>query len=223
MATGDQPDFVARLSANLPRGWFGDSASTPFLQGILNGLAYCHAVVASWIAYARLQIRLKTATGEFLDILCKDFLGTRIYRRTGETDNAFRARILLEILRPRTTRASVTEIITQLTGNPPLIIEPANASDCAAYNLAISGYDQANPTNNLAGSRLTPFQCFVWVTRPAPSSPFYPVSDADIYAAIASVMPVATVAWTQILAPVDDALLDDLTFDDFILDESTMA
>ena len=43
MATGDQAFFANRLRSLLPRGWFGDPGTTPFLDGILAGLGYLHA------------------------------------------------------------------------------------------------------------------------------------------------------------------------------------
>lgn len=217
MATGDQTDFLSRLKAVLPTGWFPDV--TPVLDAVLTGPASMWAWIWSLISYTILQTRLLTATDIFLDVLCHDFLGTRISRRSGESDTLFRIRIQREILRPRGTRAAIVEAIEDLTGNTPIIIEPGNSGDNAAYDTPNSGYDMARTSAmpNIYGSRLVPFQVFIVVARPVPGTVQYGTSDADIYAGIAAVMPAATTAWTRLVDPT--GLLDV----NFILNISALA
>ena len=70
---GDQNDFIARLKALLPRGWFAETA--PVLTGTLAGLSAALAQVYGLISYARLQTRIVTATDAFLDLISFDFFG----------------------------------------------------------------------------------------------------------------------------------------------------
>ncbi len=170
MATGDQSSFASRLRALLPRGWFADPGSTPFLDGVLGGLAFLHASGWAWVRFAAAQLRLATATGEFLDMLSGDFLGVSLPRRPGETDDAFRARIRREILRPKGTRAALVAEVLAVTGNVPTIVEPTNATDCGGYGSRSvaggGGGGLAYGRVGAYGSRLLPYQAFLTVVRP---------------------------------------------------------
>lgn len=196
MAKGDQTDFLARLRAVLPTGWFPDQS--PVLDAVLTGIAYSLSWVYSLIQYARLQTRLLTATDVFLDILAYDFLGTRLSRFSGETDSHFRARIKHEILRSKGTRAALIQALQELTGYAPIVFEPSNSTDIGGgYNGPTMGYG----ASGYYGSLELPYQAFVTAFRPPASINVGPnaISDADIYAAAAAVIPAATVAWVQIL------------------------
>lgn len=242
MATGDQNDFVTRLRALLPRGWFGESTATPYLAGVLAGVASFHAAGFAWVAYVGQQLRLATVSGEWLDELASDFLGSRLARRAGELDPAFRVRIRREILRPKATRASMISALQDLTGQSPVVFEPALASDTGGYGVA-QGYGVAGGYGSLS----MPFQALLTVYRPhvggipgvtgyggsiggygvgaieyASASDVAGVTDADIYACIESTRPAATVMWTRLtnVPPVAGSQLLD---DSFILDESTLS
>ncbi|MCB8881719.1 hypothetical protein ACELLULO517_15835 [Acidisoma cellulosilytica] len=169
MATGDQSDFVARLTKLLPRGWFGETSSTPFLQGVLNGIAYTLADAYAWIAYARTCIRWSTSTADALDARAIDFLGGRVVRLSGETDAAFRARCLKELLRPRNTRAALIQEIIDTTGQTPVIIEPWNPGDTGAYGDVgdTTWRGLAYDTVGYYGDPELPNQVFAIVYRPA--------------------------------------------------------
>ncbi len=214
---GDQSDMLRRLKTALPLRWFDDD--TPVLDGLLAGLASVWAWLYELLAGVRLQTRIATAVDTFLDLIAQDFFGSRITRRVAESDDVFRARIGRELLRERATRAAVVSVLTDLTGRPPVIFEPARPIDTGAYGVA-TGYGVAGGWGSLA----LPFQCFVTAFRPQgtgiASVTGYgqagggygqgaieyadlsmiesQVTDADINAAIAGVMPVAAVAWTCI-------------------------
>jgi hypothetical protein len=221
MATGDKNDFLNRLQSYLPRGWFGDLTQTPVLNGLLSGLASVFASMYALLMYFRLQARIATATDGWLDIISADFLGSTLPRRTNESDTSFRNRIVVNIFRQRTTRAAVIRVLTDLTGRAPTIVEPQRPSDTGAYRIPTSGYGVAGAY----GSLLLAYQAFVTAYRPIGTGIPYvagygsspsgysvasrgeyadlsmvqtAVSDADIYAAIASVLPVATIAWSRI-------------------------
>lgn len=226
MATGDRTDILARLKAVLPP-WFADSA--PLLDGALSGFAAAMALVYELIGFARLQTRIKTATGGWLDLVAFDFFGFRIRRGPGQTDASLRARIVAELFRERATRYGITRVLTELTGRAPIIFEPARPADTGAYGPGPGGDGIARGLayNTLGGygSLLLPYQAFVTAYRPSgsgiPNVAGYGVStgaygtpsrleygslaqiqgaitDADIFAAVDSVAPVATTLWTRI-------------------------
>ena len=210
--TGDVSDMVARLKAALPARWFADT--TPVLDTLLSGLADASSRLYGLLTVARLQTRIVTATGEFLDLAATDFFGIRLRRRLREGDGPYGARIVRALARTHGTRAALVATITDLTGTPPVIFEPARPSDTGAYAMGALAWNSAGGWGSLS----LPFQSFVTVTRPdgegiatlagyGTGGPVVyadlsmmtgQVTDSDIYAAVASTIPVATVAWTRI-------------------------
>jgi len=214
--------MLQRLKAVLPVHWFADD--TPVLDALLGGLASVAAGLYQLLADVRLQTRIATATDVFLDMIATDFFGARVTRRTGESDAAFRATIIADLVRERGTRAAVVSVLTDLTGRAPVVFEPARPADTGAWGVG-SAYGSAAASGAGGwGSLMLPFQCFVTAYRPqgqgvalvsgwgqaaggwgagiieyaSLSMVQGQVLDADIDAAIASVMPVASIAWTQI-------------------------
>jgi hypothetical protein len=219
MAVGDQQDFVVRIKALLPNGWFGDS--TPILDAVLNGIGNALAFVYGLITYAGLQTRIATATDGFLDLISFDFFGLTLPRRPQETDSAFRLRIQAELFLERGTRNGMIKALQLLTGRTPIVFEPARPADTGAYNTNTMGYNVAGRY----GSLQLRAQAFVIAYRPSgsgipniagygvstgayniPSQTKYAslseivgnVTDADIYAAIDSVAPAGVTVWTQL-------------------------
>ncbi|MDR3525396.1 MAG: hypothetical protein P4L66_14995 [Acetobacteraceae bacterium] len=214
---GDAQDMLARLKATLPKTWFPDS--TPILDGLLSGMAQLWAHLYGQLCFTRLQTRLATATGGFLDAISKDFLGTLLPRRLSEPDAAFRVRIQKELVRERNTRNAVVSVLTDLTGRTPEVFEPSRPADTGGYGIG-SGYGLVGGWGSLA----LPYQCFVTAYR-AHSSGIATVAgyggptggygtgaieyaslsmiqgqiaDSDIEAAITRVMPCSAIAWTRI-------------------------
>lgn len=219
---GDRQDIVARLKAVLPSGWFPDS--TPVLDAILGGLAAGWSSIYTALQYARNQTRLATASDIWLDIIAEDFFGARL-SRNGQGDALLRVRIQHEILRSRGTRAAVSSVLTDLTGRAPAIFEPFRPADTGAWGSGrVAGSGIGYGTAGGWGSLSLPYQCFVTAYRPngsgianvtgwtKPAGGYgvgaieygnasmsqAQVTDSDILCAIASVMPVAAVAWTRI-------------------------
>jgi hypothetical protein len=210
---GDPPDIISRIKAVLPARWFPDT--TPVLDTVLTGLATAWSALYALLAAVQLQSRIATATGQFLDGASADFFGTRLPRRMAEPDASFRIRIHQELARDHATRAAIAAIVTDLTGNEPVIFEPSRTTDTGAYGAPAFAYGTAGAW----GSLLLPFQVFVTATRaqgvgianiagygtPGPlaraslATASGQVTDPDIYAAIASVMPTAARAWTRII------------------------
>jgi hypothetical protein len=103
--TGDQQDMLTRLRTVLPTRWFPDHA--PVLDGLLNGLASGWGWAYQLLQYVKAQTRIATATDVWLDIVAHDFFGSRLSRRPGQSDTAFRSRIQREIFRERGTRGAI--------------------------------------------------------------------------------------------------------------------
>jgi hypothetical protein len=210
--TGDTADFTIRIKALLPSRWFGDT--TPILDAVLSGLAVGWSSIFSLLVYVRSQSRLATAGGDFLDLISRDFFGRRLPRRSSEPDGDFRARISYSLQCEHATRNALSAALTELTGVVPTIFEPARPADTGAYAGPGLAYGAAGGWGNLS----LPFQVFVTAQRPPPlgistiagygtpgplarassSQSGSAVSDTDIYAAITSVLPTASTAWTSI-------------------------
>lgn len=135
---GDASNMLGRLRSLIPRGWLSEPA--PIANATLGGLSDSLAGTYALIGAARLQTRLATSSGYFLDLTAYDFFGLDFPRRPGETDDSYRARIKAEIFRERVTRKGVSVALTELTGRAPLIFEPWNPGDCGAYDLGGLAY-----------------------------------------------------------------------------------
>ena len=217
-----QAEFEQRIKSTLPPRWFGDDDTNIVLNGVIAGLANGFAFISTLYDYAKLQTRIKTATDDWLDAISTDFFGTRLMRKTGQSDTSFRNRIIVNMFRERATRNAVKLVLEDLTGRTPIIFEPQRPLDTGAYGVTsslayglVGGY----------GSLLLDYQAFVTAYRPTgsgiplvagygvsvgaystPSNIQYgsldmivgEVTDADIYEAVASVAPAGTILWTNI-------------------------
>ena len=170
MATGNQADFLGRLQAVLPQGWFpapGENLA-PVLTALLNGPAWSEAWIYSLLGYTTNQTRIATATDVWLDIIAQDFFGLGLLRYPGQTDASYLARIQRALFAPKNTRAAMLQVLQDLTGNTPEIFEPANTGDTGGY-----GSGDAKVWTGLAyndaggyGSLQLPFQAFITIARP---------------------------------------------------------
>ena len=159
MSTGDSADILGRVKRLIPNRWFAWVA--PNRDAILGGLSDLAAWIYAFIGYARLQSRIATATGPWLDVISYDYLG-RYLPRNGMTDQAFRTRILATILQERVTRAGMVTAITALTGTAPQIFEPWNTNDTGAYGVPTMGYGVGKGG---WGNMNLPAQTFMMVKR----------------------------------------------------------
>jgi hypothetical protein len=215
--------MLARLRTVLPTRWFPDSA--PVLDGLLSGLAAGWSWAYQRLQYVKAQTRIATATDIWLDVIANDFFGSRLPRRAGLGDEAFRNRIQRELFRERGTRGAIIAALQDLTGRTPLVFEPARSTDTGGYMSPIGagggvGYGSAGGWGSLA----LPFQCFITAYRPigsgiatvcgwgGPAGGYCQgtieyaslemvqgqVTDDDIYMAVAAVLPVAAIGWTRI-------------------------
>ncbi|EON13164.1 hypothetical protein [Pandoraea sp. SD6-2] len=221
--TGDQQDMFQRLRALLPTTWFPGVAL--ILDALLNGVAYAMSFAHSLWAYAKLQTRIVTATDGWLDMIAWDFFGTSLLRAPGQSDDSFRIRIVINLLRGKGTRPAMVQVLKDVTGQVPVIFEPNRPMDIGALNSPTSaGYCGVARM----GSMAVPYTAMITAFRPvaaggsagaaycrAPSrsalntplassytnSSSYTrasATDADIYAAVDAVKPVGTVMWVAI-------------------------
>lgn len=215
--------ILARLRGVLPRRWFADPETSdapsgaPVLDALLLGLADAWVRLHALLAEVRAQTRLSTATGGFLDIASRDFLGSRLRRREGEADDAFRTRLLRALRRSRATRPALTAALVELTGREPDVFEPARPADTGAYG---EGRSLAWGVAGGWGSLSLPCQCFVTARRPrgqgiallggygtagplaygTPAMIRGQATDTEIFAAIADTLPAGTTAWARIVS-----------------------
>jgi hypothetical protein len=221
---GDQADITRRIKAVLPTGWFADTS--PVLDSILSGVSQVWVWIYDWIAYAKSQTRVETASGLWLDLITLDYFGPGLPRRSGETDNHFRHRIKSNLLRERVTRSAIITVLTELTGRPPKIFEPAHCLDTGGYGVSpITRGGLAYSAAGGWGSLALPFQCFIIAYRPvtagiatvsgwgcplggygAGAIEYADLSlmegrlaDSEIYTAISSTLPIGVIGWTKII------------------------
>lgn len=213
----DESDLLGRLKSVLPVRWFADA--TPVLDAVMTGLADAWQGVFALLDTVRQQTRIASAGGVFLDIAATDYFGDLLPRRVAESDAAYSLRIRQNLVQPRATRESVVLALQTLTGRLPYIFEPRNPADTGGYNAAM-GYGVAGGY----GSMTLPYQFFIKAFRPdnlavsnacgfgvgpggynAPPA-FYAdtsqfqgyISDIEIYACIAAMVPTTSIAWTII-------------------------
>lgn len=182
---GDRTDIVSRLRLTLPAGWFGDRA--PVLGGLLAGLAAAWAGLYDLLAMVRVQARLATVTGGFLDMACLDYFGGRLPRRGGETDAVLRLRLQRALRRVRGTRAALIDAAVQ-TGHAAVVFEPARPADTGAYNTASS---LAWGVAGGWGSLSMPLECLVTASATG--------ALADVRPALAEAMPAGGAAWVRVV------------------------
>lgn len=225
--TGDQNDCFWRLRQALPGAWFpvpainadGSPQLVTLIDRLLWGMAWMLAFAYSLLVYIRLQTRIASASDGNLDLIAGDFFGLGLPRDANESDASYRARIQVQMFRPRATRPALAAILAQLTGNEPLIIEPQRPADCGGYGRPVMGYGAAGRYGSLA----CPYQAFVEVYRPrsigVANTPGYgcpqggygvacewvaagsliSLSDANIFAAVESVRPIGSRVWVRLM------------------------
>lgn len=160
MATGDQNDIFKRLKANLVP-WFGQD--TPNTDALLQGIAKTDSTIYSLIADSSLQCRIKTATGDALDLISLDYFAGNLPRHPQENDASFRNRILANLVQERATRKGMITVLTNLTGRTPLVIEGFNGYGIGAYDQTLY-YDVGYGS----GGWLEPYTAIIYAYRPQP-------------------------------------------------------
>ena len=155
-------NIFQRIKSTLPlRAWFPDN--TPILDAVIKGMTTALQYAYDVFQYARLQTRIKTATGGWLELIAADFLGTSLVRKTGQSDDSYRADILAAMFRKRVTRQALSSVLLSITGRAPIIFEPRRPLDTGAYSGPFIGYGVAGGY----GSMNCPAQVFITAYRGA--------------------------------------------------------
>ena len=221
--TGDTADIATRLRRLLPARWFSDAS--PVRDAVLAALASPLATVFVLLGYVRLQTRIATSTGVWLDGRAADFLGSSVSRRLGESDAVFAARFSREVFRARVTRPAMIAAVIDLTGNVPAVFEPWNAGDTGGYgNGAPVWTGMAYGAAGAWGALNLPAQSFMRLARPLLTLPGAgggygssiggygvgatqwndgtpipaSITDAEIFATIARTAAEGTVVWASL-------------------------
>lgn len=182
-------DIVARLFKWLPDGWFPRVVGTRILA-MLAGMAAPLSSVLAQITYVKLQTRVRSATDGFLDMISYDFFAEGLPRLSFELDDAFRARILANLVRSRVTRQGIVDTLTALTGREPRVFEPKRPMDTGGWGgNPFGGYGVAGGYSNPS---IQTMQALVVAYRGNSAT------DASIYAAVDAAKPIATEIWVAI-------------------------
>lgn len=239
MATGDASDFEGRIKGLLPSSWFNDTS--PVRDAVITGAATGFSWAYTLYSFAKKQTRILTSTGGWLDLVANDFFGNEL-PRNGKTDASYLAWIQTNLFRERGTRHAISKVLFDLTGKYPDIIELQRPEDTGAY-----GYGAGYGIGGAYGSRVVHHQAFVRAYRPngtgipniagygsspsgygvasygsyvSESSFITGITDADIYAAVASVKMEGTIVWVginQVKLPRPSYIGIDFALDDSIL------
>ncbi len=177
----DPKDIVRRIRTVLPDRWFADAS--PVLDGLLAGFGAGWAGLFALLERVRQQSRVRTATGEFLDLAGLDFFGRRLLRRAGEDDATYRARLLRALRRERATRAAVIAEAAE-QGRTIVVFEPAQPGDTGVYGGPRLGYGVAGAW----GSLQMPFEALATVSG---------VRDAAVMAALDEALPAGGALWVK--------------------------
>ena len=129
---GDIDDIRRRIRLTLPTRWFGDVA--PILDGVLSGLAAMWSTLYQLLLFVVQQSRMKTATGQFLEMAGRDYLSDDFWRRPNEADEDYRVRLLVALQRSRATRPAIIAAAAS-AGYTLSVFEAAQPADTGAYNV----------------------------------------------------------------------------------------
>lgn len=170
MATGDSADMASRIYAVLPGRWFPPLEEAPILSALLTGIGTGWSFCFGLLDVARMQARLATASGSFLDMISADYFGVSLRRQARETDDAYRARIANGLVADHATRAALINTIRGLTGHNPTVFEPMRPADTGGYgsrgNPTVGGGLGYGVAGHGYGSLTMAFAFFVDVHRP---------------------------------------------------------
>lgn len=131
--TGSQDDILGRLKRLMPNGWFGPDGSFPAVEAALAGLGAAFARVYALYAFAKLQTRLATMTGGWLELAASDFFDN-FKRLRGEIDPRYGRRLRLEVFRDRNTRNAIDRAVYDLTGQHPDVFEAWRPGCCGGLD-----------------------------------------------------------------------------------------
>ena len=121
--------MLQRLLNALPTNWFpkGTADENGNVYRIVAQMAGTSAVynqIYDQLEFLIAQSRIQTQTDGFLDLTSEGFFGSALRRKGGESDPNYSARIIANFFRPQGTYEAMVEVLTDLTGNVPIITRP---------------------------------------------------------------------------------------------------
>jgi hypothetical protein len=137
---GPQDVVTSELISLVPESWTEGRAKQ---RGgnfwlIISMIAQTIGWAREAVINSRKQLRLMTATGNYLDRFGRDYFGSepgiRLPRKSGEADNTYRHRVMAEILREKVTIQGVIQSVQELTGGSVGVFEPFDAVTAAAWH-----------------------------------------------------------------------------------------
>jgi hypothetical protein len=226
--------MTSRLQAALPGSWFPDDASN--LPTVLQGAAYVASQTYANLLQTALLTRIKTASGNFLDIASNDYFGTGLPRITGEQDTFYSSRILAKITLEKVTYDALTTALTNMfagTGVTFTIQEyvPGGANILIPLNSTPTGINSPDAFVRY-GTPLQAFECLVtFADLPSENIELEDGSDLQMedgsttidleylstsrYSSLLTLLfdikPIGTTIWTIVGQPLVDAGLIDET------------
>lgn len=168
---GDQKDIADRLKTVIPASWF-PNPNAPNEFALLQAFSNVAAFIYGLAVFAKLQTRISTASGFFLDLMAFDFFGRTFARGAIQSDDSFRAGIKAQLLIAKATRPGLIAALTQLTGRAPKIFYPSSSLDTGGYGITSTvapGFVMGYGLSGFYGSMLMPFQALVTAFRPGTS------------------------------------------------------
>lgn len=140
-----QESWTEALIADFPYSWVSDEAkmSGGVFFAVMSAFAANLVILNEQVVYAWKACRIQTAEDAALDTCAEDYFGDELPREAGETDAAYRIRILASLLLEKVTEQGISNIIFMLTGNRPRMIKPWVAGCTGGYDHAY--YDVDTP------------------------------------------------------------------------------
>ncbi len=166
----DGPGFAQRLIALTPAQWTSNAAKQPggVLYGLLEAIGEELSLLEEGLVYGQQSVYLTQATGSALDLAAYDFFGSTLLRSPGETDNAFRTRVLAALFQPLATEEAIYNALTALTGQAPRILMPWSPADTGAWDHFYWDVDTVVTPFRWTGSY--PYQGFIETAPPLNSA-----------------------------------------------------
>mgnify|MGYP003443158316 CR=1 FL=1 len=130
-----QAEFAKRLASFFPVNWAGQDAHTVgVLSDIWAGISQTDYVVHGKLLTVQQQISLLTAVGDQMDNIARDFFGDKFPRNSGESDSAYRTRIVTRLFQPIGTRPGMEDGIETALGTAPTVMEKTEFYQTGAWS-----------------------------------------------------------------------------------------
>lgn len=224
----DAAAFAARMAANIPQAWSSPEAKSPggALYAVMAMLGGGLTFESGALTYALGATRVQTAINGALDIASLDFFGNGLPRNPGESDLAYRIRILAALLPAGATRQAVSDAVQKVTGSAPRIIEPWSPKDTGVWGRFYWSVDNAVTPFRWTNSAMG-YQGFIECVLPQPElfggnaapcydsnfywgvagssfidpNPSQPLGPQVVYDAINLAKVEGTIAWVKFVSP----------------------